>query len=242
MTRAPKDVAASVRTRLAQLARDRGDDFQLVLTRYVNERLLYRLATSNHADRFILKGAAVFTLWVGEPHRSTRDLDLLGFGDSSEMRLRQVFVDVLGPAAVDDGVVFDLDGLVVGPIRDDQEYGGVRVTTIARLARAQVRVQIDVGFGDAVTPDAEMVDFPVLLDFPPTRISAGDRDRRKGGGDGAARDGEQPDEGLLRRPPPVGAIHVRGRDAREGNPRDLCATAHFVASPPARRAHACVRR
>ena len=77
-----KDIGASVRARLLGLARERGEDFQLVLTRYANERLLYRLASSSHEGRFVLKGASLFTLWTGKPHRATRDLDLLGFGDS----------------------------------------------------------------------------------------------------------------------------------------------------------------
>jgi predicted nucleotidyltransferase component of viral defense system len=172
MKRKARNIAASVRARLAQRARDRGDDFQLVLTRYANERLLYRLATSAHAERFILKGAALFTLWIGHPHRATRDLDLLGFGDDDAAHLRDVFVDVLGRAMPDDGVAFDVDVLDVGPIRDDQEYGGVRVATIARISGAQVRVQVDIGFGDVVTPAAELVDFPALLDFPPPRLRA----------------------------------------------------------------------
>lgn len=172
MTRPLKDIGASVRARLAQRALSRGDDFQLVLTRYVNERLLYRLATSRHADRFVLKGAALFTLWAGQPHRATRDIDLLGFGDSGEEHIREVFVEVLRDARADDGVTFDVEGLAVGPIRDDQEYGGVRVTTAAKLAGAQVRVQIDIGFGDAITPGAEPHDFPTLLDFPAPRLRA----------------------------------------------------------------------
>ncbi len=95
MTKSPKDIGASVRARLLRLARERGEDFQLVLTRYANERLLYRLASSEHASRFVLKGAALFTIWTGEPHRATRDVDLLGFGDPSEDHLRAVFADIL---------------------------------------------------------------------------------------------------------------------------------------------------
>jgi predicted nucleotidyltransferase component of viral defense system len=172
MTRAPKDVGASVRARLAQRARERGDDFQLVLVRYANERLLYRLAASRHAGHFVLKGAALFTAWVGMPHRATRDLDLLGFGDNTEAHLRAVFVEVLRTTGLDDSVTFDVDGLEVGPIRDDQEYGGLRVTTTARIANARVRVQVDIGFGDAITPGAEDLAFPTLLDFPAPRIRA----------------------------------------------------------------------
>ena len=202
MTKAPRDIGASVRARLLRLARERGEDFQLVLTRYANERLLYRLASSPHASRFVLKGAALFTLWTGKPHRATRDLDLLGFGDPSEERIRGVFTDLLAADGSDDGVRFDLGSLYVGPIREEQEYGGVRVVVAPVIATAQVRLQVDVGFGDAITPDATMVEFPALLDFPAPRLRAyptRDRRRREARCDGAARAREQPHEGLLRR-------------------------------------------
>jgi predicted nucleotidyltransferase component of viral defense system len=172
VTKAPKDLGASVRARLLSLARERGEDFQLLLTRYSNERLLYRLAMSPHGSRFILKGAALFTLWTGKPHRATRDVDLLGFGDPSEAHVRSVFSEVLALDVGEDGVVFDAASLDVGPIREDQEYGGVRVTVAARVTSAQVRLQVDVGFGDAITPEASIVDFPALLDFPSPRLQA----------------------------------------------------------------------
>ncbi len=165
MTRPLKDVVSSVRTKLLQLAKQRGDDFQLVLLRYVNERLLYRLSTSTHANRFVLKGAALFTVWTGQPHRATRDLDLLGFGDSTEGNLREVFTDVPTMTPEDDGVDFDPQSLEVGPIRENQEYGGVRLTLAAHVAEAKVRVQVDVGFGDAITPDAIEIEFPALLSY-----------------------------------------------------------------------------
>ncbi|MEO2032558.1 MAG: nucleotidyl transferase AbiEii/AbiGii toxin family protein [Planctomycetaceae bacterium] len=100
----PKNVVASVRQRLMNLARDRKEDFQLVLTRYGLERLLYRLTQSSHSEQFILKGAALFQLWTGQPHRATRDVDLLGYGAPSPERLRQVFQDVCD--VDDDGVTF----------------------------------------------------------------------------------------------------------------------------------------
>ena len=167
-----KDVGASVRARLLRLARELGEDFQLVLTRYANERLLFRLASSAHAQRFVLKGASLFTLWTGKPHRATRDLDLLGFGDPGEEHVRHVFAEVLALDVPDDGVRFDLDTLAVGLIREEQEYGGVRVELVARVTNAQVRLQVDVGFGDAITPEATVVDFPALLDFPAPRLRA----------------------------------------------------------------------
>lgn len=149
MTKSPKDMGASVRARLLRLARERGEEFQLVLTRYANERLLYRLARSEHGSHFVLKGAALFTLWTGEPHRATRDVDLLGFGDPSEDQIRSVFADVLAVEVDDDGVRFDASALAVGPIREEQEYGGVRVVLAAHVSGAKVRLQIDIGFGDA---------------------------------------------------------------------------------------------
>jgi hypothetical protein len=170
MKKPPTNIAASVRARLLQLARSRDDDFQLVLTRYANERLLYRLANTVHGPRFVLKGATLFTLWTGHPHRATRDVDLLGFGDPSEAHIRSVFADVLATHVDDDGVFFDGASLEVGPIRDDQEYGGVRVVLNAHVTSAKVRLQVDIGFGDAITPEATEVDFPTLLDFPAPRL------------------------------------------------------------------------
>lgn len=95
MSRAPRNIGASVRTRLLGLAKDRGEDFQLLLTRYAHERFLYRLAQSAHRERFVLKGAVLFTVWIGAPHRTTRDVDLLGFGDSGVEPIRRAFSEVL---------------------------------------------------------------------------------------------------------------------------------------------------
>ena len=168
----PTDIGASVRDRLLRLARDRGEDFQLVLLRYANERLLYRLATSKHGSRFVLKGAALFTLWTGTPHRATRDLDLLGFGEATESHILAVFNEVLATLVEDDGVRFDASTLEVGQIREGQEYGGIRAEILARIASAQVRLQVDIGFGDAITPAAVEIEFPALLDFQAPKLHA----------------------------------------------------------------------
>ncbi len=144
------------------MAKERGEDFQLILLRYAHERLLCRLAASRHARAFVLKGVALFTVWTGHPHRATRDLDFLGFGEASEERLRAVFAGVAQVAVPDDGVSFDADHIDVSPIRDGQEYGGVRVHLTARIATAAIRLQVDVGFGDAITPGAIEVEFPLL--------------------------------------------------------------------------------
>ena len=169
---APKDVGAVVRTRLQRIAKQRREDFQHILTRYANERLLFRLAQSRHADRFVLKGAALFTVWTGSPHRATRDLDLLGFGDPDIAQLRDVFKEVLSVHVPDDGVRFDLATLQAAPIREEQRYGGVRIELVAHITRANIHLQVDVGFGDAITPEAVEVEVPPLLDFPAPRLRA----------------------------------------------------------------------
>jgi predicted nucleotidyltransferase component of viral defense system len=167
-----RNVATSVRQRLLNLARDRGEDFGLVLTRYALERLMYRLSVSEHREQFVLKGAMLFALWGGEPHRSTRDLDLLGRGTIDTRRLEQVFREVIGVEVEDDGLEFLTETVRGGRIREEEEYEGVRVHLEARLAAARMKVQIDVGFGDVVTPAPREEEYPVLLDFPAPRLRA----------------------------------------------------------------------
>lgn len=164
--RAPSNIAASVRQRLLNHAKERNEDFNFVLGRFAGERLLYRLSVSEHAENFILKGALLFLLWTGHLYRPTRDVDLLGFGDSSIRRLEEIVRDVCGIEAPADGLVFDADSVQGAKIRDDQEYEGVRITLLAFLEKARIPLQIDIGFGDAVTPDAEAVEFPLLLSAP----------------------------------------------------------------------------
>ena len=159
--------AASVRQRLLNRARAEGDDFQVLLTRYVLERFLYRLGRSEHRERFTVKGAMLFVLWEGDLHRTTRDLDLLGSGPSDVADVERAVRDVLAVEVEDDGVTFAPATVQGGLIREEQEYEGVRVTAEARVGNARVRLKVDVGFGDAVTPDAEEATFPTLLDSPP---------------------------------------------------------------------------
>lgn len=171
MKRSPTNIGASVRARLGALAREKGINLELLLVRYAHERLLYRLGQSKYRHRFILKGAMLQTIWLADPFRPTRDLDLLGHGDSDTDSLQTVFGEILA-IECDDGVVFDLDGLSVEPIREETEYGGQRIETTARIAGAQLRVRIDLGFGDAITPDADEIAYPVLLDQPAPKIRA----------------------------------------------------------------------
>jgi len=172
MPREPRNMGASVRARLLDRARAERSDFQILLTRYALERLLYRLSVSAHRDRFILKGAMLFATWVADPFRPTRDLDLLGFGDSGAETIADTFRLICAEPVVDDGVVFDSVGLEAAPIREEAEYGGVRVRTTATIAGARIPIQVDIGFGDAVTPAPVEIDYPVLLDAPAPRLRA----------------------------------------------------------------------
>lgn len=163
-------VAASVRARLLNLAKTQGVDFNQVLVRFTLERILYRLSQSEHADHFLLKGALLFTLWYDMPHRATRDADLLGFGASDLESVAQTFRDIAS-VAVDDGIVFDPDSVAAEEIRKDAGYTGARILISGELARARCRTQIDIGFGDAVTPGPVDATYPVLLaDLPAPRL------------------------------------------------------------------------
>ncbi len=168
----PTDLAASVRQRLLNLARARGEELQLVLTRYGIERLLYRLGRTSAGERFVLKGAVLFYLWDGAPHRPTRDVDFLASGDVSDDGIVAAFRAVCSVEVEPDGVAFLADSIRVDPIRDRQEYGGTRVTLVAILGTARIPLQIDIGVGDAVTPEPQLATFPTLLDFPAPRVRA----------------------------------------------------------------------
>jgi hypothetical protein len=166
----PKNIAASVKARLQNVASKRGDDFNLLLLRYGIERLLFRLSQSPYADRFLLKGAMLFVVWDEKTHRPTRDLDLLGFGPSEKVDLIRIFQEVAATAVVDDGIIFDPKSVQADEIREDNDYGGIRIRLMGKLGTAEIPVQIDVGVGDAVTPAPETATFPALLDFPAPQV------------------------------------------------------------------------
>ncbi len=172
----PVNLAASVRQRLTNLAHRQHEDFQLVLTRYALERLLYRLSQSAHRDVFVLKGAMLFQLWADQPHRPTRDLDLLGRGDDSIARFEKIFQEICDLPVEDDGLVFLARSVQGERIKEDQEYEGLRLRMSCRLENARIPIQIDVGFGDVVVPAADEVTYPVLLDFPAPVLPAYSRE------------------------------------------------------------------
>lgn len=163
---------ASIRQRLRNLAAARSEEFGLVLTRYANQRLLFRLSQSEHRHLFLLKGATLFAAWSDAPHRPTRDLDLLGVGDNEVAVVANVFREVCAAAVEPDGLVFVPETIQAARIRDDQEYEGVRVTFTAMLGKARIPMQVDVGFGDAVFPEPVEVSVAGLIGFPDARLRA----------------------------------------------------------------------
>ena len=165
-------LARSVQVRLARHARAIGVDPNLVLTRYAVERFLYRLSRSPHADRFVLKGALLLLVWLGDTLHPTRDAGLLGFGDLSAEVLAGIFGEICDVLVEPDAMTFLADTLRVAPIRLADEYGGHRVTLQSRLGAARLRVQVDVGIGDIVTPEPAWLDYPSLLDLPRPRLRA----------------------------------------------------------------------
>jgi hypothetical protein len=157
-----ENLAASVRARLFNYSRETKQEFNQVLTRYAIERFLYRIGVSPYADSFMLKGALLFDLWFGIPHRATRDADLLGFGSAELSEIEAIFRE-LCRIEYPDGMTFRPESVKVEEIRKEARYDGVRVILLGYLDGARCLVQVDIGFGDAVTPEAEEVQYPVIL-------------------------------------------------------------------------------
>ena len=147
-------------------AREQKEAFDLVLIRFALERLLYRLSQSSYGHRFVLKGAMLFQIWSGQGHRPTRDLDLLGTGTPSPAEFEQLFRDVCHQPVEDDGLIFLADTVQAAVMKEEEQYEGLRLKFEARLATARIPIQIDIGFGDAITPAADEILYPAILDFP----------------------------------------------------------------------------
>jgi hypothetical protein len=170
---APKrNLPASVRQQLLTLSQQRKQPFDLVLVRYGIERLLYRLSRSPHADRLVLKGAMLFAVWSEAMHRPTRDVDFLGFGSADRDGLKAVFVELCQLEVEPDGLSYLSESVRAESIRDEEAYPGTRITLEARLENVRIPVQADIGFGDAITPAPEAIEFPTLLDFPAPHLRA----------------------------------------------------------------------
>ncbi|MEH2135134.1 hypothetical protein VF14_24040 [Nostoc linckia z18] len=160
------NIPASIKARLLQLSKQRGEDFNYLLTLYAADRLLYRLGQSSYKHRFILKGATLFRIWNDEPHRATKDLDMLAHGDNKASYLEEVFREICRISFDQDGIVFLEETVTAEKIKEEQEYEGIRIKLTGQLASTNISVQVDIGFGDAVTPTAEEAEFPSILNLP----------------------------------------------------------------------------
>ena len=163
-------IAHSVHDRLLHLATTRKEDFNAILVRYGNERLLYRLSRTRHGKQFILKGAALFVLWLGRVHRPTRDLDLLAMGRINQSVLTGIFQDICTVPVRPDGLRFDPASVAITEIREGQTYHGLRVKLRGFLGTARLNLQVDIGLGDSLSQKAEEVAYPTLLDMPAPHV------------------------------------------------------------------------
>lgn len=167
------DIAASVRARLLNEARKSGEEFELTLTRFAAERLLFRLGALPVRERCTLKGASLLTVWLPDPYRATRDIDVLASGPTDDAAIRTLIEEICAVACPEDGLRFDLSELVVEPIRAEEEYSGKRARFRTWLGNARIRVQLDFGFGDALATQPEDIEYPTLLaSLPAPRLRA----------------------------------------------------------------------
>jgi len=166
----PANLAESVRQRLLNRARHKGEDFQVTLNNYFLERFLYRLSRSAVHDRFVLKGALLLRLWAEHPYRATLDLDLLRRGGADREAVAADIRAICATLVEPDGVEFDARDLTLEPIREDQEYAGLRAGFTAKLGTARTRLQVDIGVGDTVFPAPREQAYPAMLEFPAPRV------------------------------------------------------------------------
>ncbi len=166
MAKSIKNIAASVHQRLLTKARESSRPFNELLQYFAIERFIYRLSRSPHADKFILKGALMFSVWCGPASRPTMDIDLLGKIDN---RLEVISAAIKDACLMDveaDGIFFNTETVEAVRITEDAEYEGVRVRVHGSLGNARVSIQIDIGFGDVIVPNPNTVLYPAILDFP----------------------------------------------------------------------------
>lgn len=173
------DMAASVKARLLAMAREQGRAFDLLLVRFALERLLFRLSRSAHRNNYVLKGGMLVTQWLEHDNRETRDIDFLGFGADDKEAIKADFAEIMA-IETNDGLLFDVDALAASAIREEMEYGGIRLKTSAYLERTRIPVTLDVGFGDALADATRTIDYhsllgmerPSIRSYPPEAVIA----------------------------------------------------------------------
>lgn len=161
-----KNMAASVKAKLLNIARVENRPLGEIIQYYSMERFLYRLSLSRHSKSFILKGALMLRVWDFPKVRPTMDIDMLGITDNEEQKLLNQVREILEVEVEPDGLIFDPESLQTEPITEEADYKGVRIRFQGNLGKAIIRMQIDIGFGDALYPSPEQQELPTLLDSP----------------------------------------------------------------------------
>jgi hypothetical protein len=161
-----KNIAASVRQRLLNKSKSDARPFQELIQYYAMERFLYRLAQSQHASRFILKGALLLQIWQTSEIRSTMDIDLLGRTNNDVSLLISNITDILSVDIDPDGLSFFPENITAERITEDAEYKGIRIWFPAKIDTMKLNMQIDIGFGDIIYPGPEKLELPAMLEFP----------------------------------------------------------------------------
>ena len=174
--RALKDTSASVRQRLLNKARESNRPFNELLQYYAMERFLFRLGVSEHARKFVLKGALVFTAWGAPVSRPTMDIDLLGRTDNAIDEIVAIIKDICTTGVEPDGLEFDAETVKAERIAEDADYEGIRVTFRGHLGTARMRIQLDIGFGDVIIPCALQIQYPTILEMSPPHIQCYSRE------------------------------------------------------------------
>ena len=160
------NIPASIRQRLLNESRSDGRPFNEILQYFGMERFLFRLSQSIYVDRFILKGAMMFSVWQVVEARSTKDIDFLGKIDNAEEAIKEAISSILAIPAPEDGILFDAASIATSRITDDADYKGIRVTFRAQLDSARINMKLDIGFDDVVFPLPERLAFPTILPLP----------------------------------------------------------------------------
>lgn len=160
------NIQASIRTRLKNKAKETNRPFAEILQYYGMERFLYRFSRSKYADKFILKGALLFTVWQVPERRTTLDIDFLARYDNKVASIETVVRDICKVPVDSDGLIFDSETVQGRKIKEDADYEGVRVKFIGFLERSRIHMQIDVGFGDIIYPKPQVIDYPTILSLP----------------------------------------------------------------------------
>ena len=169
MAKTIKNYGKSVKERLLNISRAEQYSSQLLISRYFQERLLYRLSVSSYKDKFILKGGALLYAHDGFQARPTLDIDFMAKNVSNDMaNIEKIFQKICQIECKEDGVVFDFDTIETNEIAITKEYHGVRLSLLAHLDTAQQPISMDVGFGDVITPSPQQLTFPSLISTAPS--------------------------------------------------------------------------